>query len=78
MPSPLILLPNLPTPASWPVTDSAVGISPKWSGTQGDWNQVGNRIGMTDRQALNGEAAAAKSLLQGSDYIHNQEGTIFS
>ena len=76
----LILLPNLPTPASWPASDSAVGISPKWSGTQGDWNQVGNRIGVTDRQALSGEAvaAAAKSLPQGSDYIHNQEETIFS
>lgn len=35
---------------------------------------------MTDRQALSGEAvaAAAKSLPQGSDYIHNQEETIFS
>lgn len=60
--------------------DRTVGIPPKWSGTQGDWNQVGNRIGVTDRQALSGEAAAAatKSLPQGSDYTHNQEETIFS
>ena len=60
--------------------DRTVGIPPKWSGTQGDYNQVGNRIGVTDRQALSGEAvaAAAKSLPQGSDYIHNQEETIFS